>query len=636
MATAVADALSSQSHLVVEAGTGVGKSFAYLVPLLAWAADTGATVAVATSTIALQEQLVRKDLPLLAEALPFEVSFALVKGRANYLCLRRLGMAIEDAASLFDDDGPRAELEQIRAWANVTEEGSRQDLPFRPSAGVWDLARAEQGNCKGRSCGHYARCFYQRSRRQAHEARCLVLNHHVLMSDLALRRSGASFLPKVDAIVIDEAHDLEDTAAEHLGQRFTSLGTSTVLGRLWHGGRRRGLLARPGAEHLQREVLDARQVAKRFFGLLSAWAEQRASSGGLAPISDGFPLDDTLSPRLRDLAEGVGRLARHAEDLDASMELAARSRQLDAMAESLEDLVQPRDGEVRWIEQAGGYRVAVASAPVNVGELLPEVLWSQHDTVVLTSATLATGRPPSFAFLRDRLGLAEAAEVSVGSPFDYPKQVQVRVAPHLPDPVREGSAYEQALGPSVLEAVRLTQGGAFVLFTGYGAMRRVAEATTPELERDGLEVLVQGQGQERPALLARFREGGAVLFGVASFWQGVDVPGSALRHVIIARLPFDVPTHPLQVARQDRLKNEGKDPFRSLSLPVAALRLKQGFGRLIRRRDDEGVVTILDPRIVTRQYGRFLLSSLPACPVERLERPEIEPPPAPLPDDCPF
>ena len=229
MANAVERALSSGRHLVVEAGTGVGKSFAYLVPILEWAARTGSTVAVATSTIALQEQLVRKDLPLLAECLPFEVSYALVKGRGNYLCLRRMGQALGERATLFDETSDVRELEAIRDWSVTTGEGSLQDLPLRPRAGVWDLVRAEQGNCKGRACEHFSRCYYQASRRRAHEVRCLVLNHHVLMADLALRRSGGSFLPKVDALVVDEAHDLEDTAAEHLGLRFSSVGTAVAF-----------------------------------------------------------------------------------------------------------------------------------------------------------------------------------------------------------------------------------------------------------------------------------------------------------------------------------------------------------------------------------------------------------------------
>ncbi len=293
VARAVARALSSDRHLVVEAGTGVGKSFAYLVPLLEWAVQTGAKVAVATSTIALQEQLVRKDLPLLARALPFDVSFTLVKGRANYLCRRRLGLALQEGARLFGQDGAFAELEAIREWSHTTREGSRQDLPFRPSSGVWDLVRAEQGNCKGRQCEHYARCPYQASRRRAHAVDCLVLNHHVLMSDLALRRSGASFLPQVDAVVVDEAHDLEDTAAEHLGLRVTSLGAMMILGRLWQPRTGRGLLAGGGHDRLRQAVDHARRAAGAFFGAVHEWTSAQADGGGLPRWARSSPSKTT-------------------------------------------------------------------------------------------------------------------------------------------------------------------------------------------------------------------------------------------------------------------------------------------------------------------------------------------------------
>ena len=334
-------------------------------------------------------------------------------------------------------------------------------------------------------------------------------------------------------------------------------------------------------------------------------------------LGDGFPVEDHLTDRLHDLASRLLETGRTAADEDRRMELLARGRQIESWADALADLVVPQPGQVRWLERAGRAHVALTSAPVDVGPLLHEVLWSKLDTVVLTSATLATGRPPSFAFLRSRLGLADADELGVGSPFDYRAQARIVARQDLPDPVRDPAGFEAALPAAVLEAVRESKGGAFVLFTGYGAMRRTVDEIRADLQADGLEVLVQGEGLERPALIERFRTCEAVLFGVSSFWQGVDVPGRALRHVVIARLPFEVPTHPLQVARAERVRAEGRDPFHHLSLPVAALRLKQGFGRLIRRRDDTGTVTILDPRVLTRAYGRTLLESLPACEVVR-------------------
>ena len=617
MARRVAEALSSGRHALLEAGTGVGKSFAYLVPALCWAVENDARVAVATSTIALQEQLVRRDLPLLTEALPFDVPFALVKGRGNYVCLRRMERALTGGGVLFEEEA-NEQLRAIGAWSATTEEGSRQDLDFQPLASVWESVQAEQGNCLGRACRHYDRCHYQASRRRAHSARLLVLNHHVLMADLAMRRSGSGFLPELDAVIIDEAHDLEDTAAEHLGLRVSALGIQVQLGRLWSPRRGKGLLAGHPDSALRYAVEGARGAARVFFegtqGLLGG------DRNRTVVVPDGAHLPDELSPRLAELASMLLKAARGA-DAETALEIGARARRIRQLADSLAALARDElDDQVRWGEVGARGGLALHSAPVEVGPLLGRVLVEPHHAVILTSATLSAGRPPSFDFLRGRLGLADvdADEATIGSPFDYSRQVRLVVRTDLPDPSRENESFEQALPEAVLDAIQRTNGDAFVLFTSNGSMRRAADALREPIAAMGLRILVQGEALERPQLLDAFREGGAVLFGVSSFWQGVDVPGEALRHVVITRLPFEVPTHPLQVARSRRLTETGGDPFRDLSLPTAALRLKQGFGRLIRHTSDRGIVTILDRRIATKSYGRYLLDSLPACPVERV------------------
>jgi ATP-dependent DNA helicase DinG len=298
-----------------------------------------------------------------------------------------------------------------------------------------------------------------------------------------------------------------------------------------------------------------------------------------------------------------------------ALEIGARARAVRDAAAALAELARPPgDGSVRWIDVTSR-GVSLCSAPVDVGPLLRERLFGRV-TAVLTSATLSTGRPPSFGFVRERLGLADADELQLGSPFRYEQQARLVLRGDLPDPGAEPEAWEAALPAAIEEAVRESGGGALVLFTALASMRRAAEALRPRIEALGLELLVQGEGLERPALLERLRRGGGVLLGVASFWQGVDVPGDALRHVVIARLPFEVPTHPLAAARRGRVEQQGRDAFTELTLPQAALRLKQGFGRLIRRATDAGTVTILDPRMLTKRYGRFLRDSLPACPVE--------------------
>lgn len=614
MARLVDEGLSSRRHVLIEAGTGVGKSFAYLVPVLRWAAATGRKAAIATSTIALQEQLVRKDLPLLAEALPFPFSFALVKGRGNYLCTRRLHRALAESVSLFEADEAHAQLEQILAWSTVSSDGSRQDLPFLPRGDVWGSVRAEQGNCLGRRCTFYDRCHYQHSRRRAHAATLLVLNHHVLLADLAMRRSGASFLPEVDVIVVDEAHDFENVAADHLGTRLSSFGVDLQLGRLWNPRRRRGLLAGWAPSRLRQNVRDVREAARRHFD------ELRTTLGGeregTIRLADEVRLPETLAEGLRRLASDLTDTVATA-DPELAMEVRARAASIAGTAEAIGAVAEPTTSEyVRWLEVSSRGRVSVQRSPVDVGPLLGEVLWEPYDCVVLTSATLSTGRPPSFAFLEHRLGLEGAMTRSVGSPFLYAEQARIHIHADLPDPARDGRAHEQALAQPLLEAVDRATGGVLVLFTAYGPMSRTAEVLRPELEARGVPLRVQGEGLDRQALLEAFRQEGGVLFGVASFWQGVDLPGSAVSEVVITRLPFEVPTHPLQAARARRTEERGGHAFRDLALPQAALRLKQGFGRLIRRSTDEGVVTILDPRIVTKGYGRVLLDSLPECPVQ--------------------
>jgi ATP-dependent DNA helicase DinG len=510
----------------------------------------------------------------------------------------------------------RSQLLDIQAWSRTTQDGSRQDLPFAPREGVWDLVRAEHGNCLGRACRHYAKCTYQASRVRAHDAHLLVLNHHVLLADLALRRSGASFLPEIDAVIVDEAHDLEETAVEHLGVRASSLGLAQMLGRLWNPRTRQGLLSTHPDPVLKVAVEEARGAAQAFYEGLAAAVRAGGAGGDAFAFPDPSPVPDSLVERLTVLASMAEERREAASGRDVAVEIGARARAVGEAAAALRHLAETRaPGEVRWVE-LGSRGITLCAAPVAAGPLLDEVLWKRVGTAILTSATLTTGRPPSFAFLRGRLGLVNADELALDSPFQYARQARIVLRADLPDPTQDAHRWEAALPDAIAEAVRATAGGTLVLFTATGVLQRVAALLRPRLAADGLDVLVQGEGLDRAALLDRFRAGGGVLFGVASFWQGVDVPGDALTHVVIVRLPFEVPTHPLQVARQERIQQAGGDAFQELTLPRTALRLKQGFGRLIRRATDHGQVTVLDPRIVTRSYGRLLLDTLPECPTE--------------------
>jgi ATP-dependent DNA helicase DinG len=414
-------------------------------------------------------------------------------------------------------------------------------------------------------------------------------------------------------VVVDEAHDLEDVAAEVLGTRVSSRGVGQVLARVWNDRRRRGLLAAHRDPALRALVDDARRAAKAFFERVRAVGGQAAAA---VPLEVPLPTDEGLADGLERLAGALGA-AVPAMPRDLGMEATARAGGCLGLAQAVRDAARGADaGHAAWVETDGRAHAALVRAPVDVGPALANALFSAYPTVVLTSATLAVGRPPSFRYVRERLGLADADEAVLGSPFDFPRQARLVVRADLPDPARDPAGYDAALPDAVLDAVRRTRGGAFVLFTAYESMRRVAERVRAPLAADGLTVLVQGEDLPRTAMLERFRAEDAVLLGVSSFWQGVDVPGDALRNVVIARLPFEVPTNPLARARAARLEAEGRSPFAELSLPQAALRLKQGFGRLIRRATDRGLVVVLDPRLATKSYGRVLLDSLPECPVE--------------------
>ncbi len=624
MARVVSDALWDEGHALIEAGTGVGKTFGYLVPLLLWASEGRRRVAVTTSTIALQEQLVLKDLPFLIDALGLNIKASLVIGRNNYLCLRRMHRAANQPEALFEFDTATEQLKQIVAWGKTTTEGTRQDVPFRPHAAVWEAVCAERGNCLGRKCSYYDVCHYQRGRRETQEAALLVVNHHVLMSDLAMRKRGASFLPALDAVVIDEGHDLGDVASEHFGDRLSARGVRYHLGRIWSSKRKRGLLAHVDADTLKRDVASLAQDTTSYFEA----AVHRIEDGRDAPvdlrrgphvIDDECTLPDDLSGALRGLSKRMKKAANAVRNTETVMEILARADSLRDLAGNVERLSAPSGkNAVRWMESGRRGQPALHSAPIDVAPLLREQLWEAYPTVVLTSATLTVGSPPSFAFVRNRLGVTNAHEIKVGSPFDYMSQAKMVIRGDLPSPVGTAREYHEALPSAVLESIQATDGDTLVLFTSNTSLRAVADAVRDDVEAMGLRMLVQGESLDRRALLERFREGGAVLFGVASFWQGVDVPGDALRHVVIARLPFPVPSHPLQQARSRRIEADGQSAFQALSLPSAVIRMKQGFGRLIRSKVDTGRVTILDSRLATKRYGQIFLDSLPRCPVERI------------------
>jgi ATP-dependent DNA helicase DinG len=656
MAAHIADGYNDGGVQLLEAGTGVGKSFAYLVPALAWARANGERTVVSTNTINLQEQLVGKDLPLLRRALTTEgysPTFALLKGWRNYLCLARMHQAVSAQRTLLEQD-KLDELVGIAEWAGHTADGTLSDLPVTPSPEVWDEVSAEPDLCTRLKCPHFDRCFLFRARRRAAEADVVVVNHHLLAADLSVRQAQdnwqeAAVLPPYRRLILDEAHHLEDVAANHLGVQVTSRAVRRLLARFERNGRglaptlshelqsHSDLLSRASLDLLQQRLLpaigDARRASEALFLRLLQRLEE--VPGGQLRLDDafgtdriwdqglGFDLDATLAAfrSLRETVETIADRLSQAEETERRgqllQELRGVMRRLDSISDGLNRSLRPAGGgppTVRWMERsARGLNVGLSVVPLDLAPILRELLFDRLDTVVLTSATLAAAG--EFDFLESRLGLSgEASPVSVReifpSPFDYPSQCIFGVPNDLPEPREDEPGHGAAVVQVVSDLAYASDGGMFVLFTSHAALRRAAQELRVGLP-NRWPLLVQGESP-RDVLLRRFREAeNAILLGTDSFWEGVDVPGRALRTLILNKLPFKVPSEPITAARLERLAEEGLDGFMNYLLPHAALKLKQGFGRLIRSRQDTGIVVLLDSRVVTKRYGHLLLSGLP-------------------------
>ena len=590
MAEEVEAALAEKRHLLVEAGTGTGKTLAYLIPVIA----SGKRVIVSTGTKNLQEQLYYKDIPFLEKHLRRELNVAYMKGRANYLCRQKLHEAEKRPAltGLVEIE----DFAMIREWEKQTETGDRAELKKLPQdSSVWPKLDARRELCSGQKCEHFDRCFVTFMHRRAAEADIIIVNHHLFFADLQLREDDfAAIIPDYQAVIFDEAHEIEEVAGQHFGIQISNYRLDELGRDIQNTATRMEF----GSEGLNR-ALDALHIRSHaFFGLFEG-DEGRSSFRGRDKFAEEHQKEYSLLLNALDLAGTQLKLAPKQVD-----EIIPLQRRVAELTKDLRFLVEGDDERyVYWIERRG-HGVFLQATPIDVAELLSERLFKQIDTVILTSATLAVNG--KFDFMRSRLGISDARELVVPGHFDWPEQVLFYVPPRLPDP--RSPVFAKAAAEEILALLHHTRGRAFVLFTSYQQMRAVHDIVSFALQ---YPVLLQGSAPNS-ALLDEFRATeNCVLFGTSSFWQGVDVPGEQLSCVIIDKLPFAVPTDPIVDARIRSLRKDGKDPFFEYQVPRAVLSLKQGFGRLIRNRKDRGLLALLDNRIVKQRYGAIFFNSLP-------------------------
>ena len=629
MATTVSQSMSRDQALIFEAGTGVGKSLAYLIPGIIHSIESKRPAVISSNTIALQEQIQQKDLPIcreLFQAIPELNAYAdfkstLLVGKGNYLCPTRLGNAIANKTELFPND-ELEELQRIAAWSQTTQNGLRQELNPTPNWDVWEMVNAEGSACNRKNCSPDT-CHYQRARAEMRKAQVVIVNHSLLFALLnagGLSPNAKGILLPDDFLVIDEAHTTAEVATEYFGARISSYGLDRQLKALFNPKRKSGIVRKFAHTKQLQTIIDAQEASQEFFGYITA---TRLEKRPISRISEQDWCEPTIVSPLKTVVEVMDSILAKVEDGAMHDELKDQRNRLHSSYAGIRRFIAlAEEDHVHWLERSGRRNqiVTLRTAPIDIAPYLKEELFSKEISVTLTSATLSIAQRME-PFQRKVGALAEEA-YRVESPFDYEKNTRIYIASDIPAPSREDARLAMdALIDYIDYCVKNVSGGSLVLFTSYSDLRKAGDALETEFATAGRPFFAQGQGLSRSEMSQEFRDAGnGVLFGTDSFWTGVDVPGAALSQVIVTRLPFDVPTHPITEAKAERIKENGGNPFGDLTLPEALVKFRQGIGRLIRKKDDRGIITVLDSRILQKSYGRQFLQSLPKSKFIRINR----------------
>ncbi len=631
MSESILNSLESKSHIIIEAPTGIGKSFAYLVPAIFYAKKYEKKLIVSTNTINLQEQLISKDIPFLQKTLPVKFKAKLLKGRNNYLCPKRLARAMESSNTLFETDEQR-NLEKIYLWSKRTADGTRSDIDFEINENVWDSVCSERGICTNKSCGgEDTKCFYQRSKKELADSDVIVVNHHLfftLFDGISEDKDG--YLYRNDFVVFDEAHTAETVATEHIAPRVSREMIKYHLLKLYNQQKKKGFLLTLPSLHIQLLIENLLEINREFFYRLrkNLFSSGEIRSDSLtARVYEKEIEENLLKPELDNLLKNLKALRFSCRNEDQENELNEFILRFTEFNYVIDEFLNQKNNEkgkefVYWTELASkkpDSNVSICSAPVDVSDFFRKNIFRQNNSVIMTSASITINN--EFEYFKKRIGGEKAKVLKLDSPFDFYNQVKIFIPRNIPEPLKFNTAeYNEKIREWILYFIRLTKGKALVLFTNSALLKSTGKELKEILSEENIELYLQGTGTSRSILLKKFRqEINSVLFGLDSFWMGVDVPGESLSNLIITRLPFQVPSHPVVQAKMEFIERNGGNSFFDYSLPEAILKFRQGIGRLIRHKSDKGIIAILDSRIITKPYGKYFFSSIEECEIEVIE-----------------